>query len=137
MPNFCNIIVTGHLGKDPETRDVGQTSVTGFSLAVNTGFGEKKTTTWYNVSIFGKGGERAAQYLSKGDAVTVSGEFMLRPYTDKTGAERMSADIRADRWAFAGSKDQSTNGQPSSPPSDTQGGPAGGFNDGWDDPVPF
>jgi len=107
MPNYSNATITGHLGRDPESRAAGNTSVVSFSVAVTTGYGDRKTTTWWNVSIFGKSGEAAMKHLSKGDAVTVSGEAALRPWTDKEGNERQSLDINANQWGFAGSKNES------------------------------
>ena len=73
----------GRLGKDAETREAGSTTVTSFSIANNVGFGDKKQTMWYDCSLWGKQGERMAQYLKKGTMVFVSGEFSEREYKDK------------------------------------------------------
>jgi single-strand DNA-binding protein len=105
MPNHATIVITGHLGSEPETRDAGSSKVTSFSVAVNTGFGERKNCTWYRVSIWGKSGEKAAQYLAKGDAVTVSGEPCNREY-EKDGEKRFSLEVNNARWDFAGGKSE-------------------------------
>tara|TARA_R110000765_G_scaffold46663_2_gene96211 strand:- start:1442 stop:1831 length:390 start_codon:yes stop_codon:yes gene_type:complete len=105
MSSFANAVLMGRLGRDPELKTVGNgTSLCTFSIAVNTGFGEREVTTWYNVSIFGKRGETAAQYLAKGGAVIVSGEISNRPYKTKDGEQRYSLDVNANDWSFAGAK---------------------------------
>lgn len=106
MPNFSSLTITGHLGRDPETGFLpnSEIQITKFSVAVKTGFGERAVTTWYNVAIFGKTGERAGEHLKKGEAVTLTGEFHVREYTDKSGNQRTSNELKADRWSFAGSK---------------------------------
>lgn len=133
MPYFSQITLTGHIGRDPERGFIpnSNTELTKFSVAVATGYGDRKHTTWYNISIFGKQGESAAKHLSKGDAVTVTGELSMREYTDKNGVNRPSLDVRADRWSFAGSKPTGS-GQP--PVSNT---PAAGGSDPFNDPIPF
>ena len=73
----------GRLGKDAETREAGSTTVTSFSIANNVGFGDRKQTLWYDCSLWGKQGERMAQYLKKGTMVFVSGEFSEKEYKDK------------------------------------------------------
>ena len=127
MPNFASATITGHLGRDPETRQAGSSSVTSFSVAVNTGYGERKTCTWWNVSVWGKRGETAAQHLHKGDAVTISGEPALRKY-ESNGEERQSLDIEAHQWAFAGGKPE---GQQAAPQRSAAPEPE------FDDDIPF
>lgn len=128
MPNHSNITITGHLGSDPQTNQAGNTTATSFSVAVNTGYGERKVATWYRVSIFGKRGETAAQHLTKGDAVTVSGELQNRPWTDKDGNERMSLEVNASQWSFAGGKQE---GQPKSQKASTSDGDYFGDDPGF------
>ena len=106
MPNFARITIAGHLGSDPETRNAGSTTVTSFSVAVNTGFGERECCTWYRPSIWGKRGETAAQHLKKGDPVIISGEPQNRPY-EKDGEKRFSLEIGNADWTFAGAKSDS------------------------------
>ena len=55
---------TGRLGKDSVNRPAGNTTVTGFSVAVDVGFGDRKQTIWYSVSMFGKRGDSLQQYLT-------------------------------------------------------------------------
>ena len=81
------IIVTGagRIGKDAEIRrtQAGE-SVTGFSLAMDSGFGKGKVTHWFGCSLWGKRGESVAPYLPKGSQVSVCGEYGEREHNGKT-----------------------------------------------------
>lgn len=65
------LTTTGRLTRDCEVKD----NFVRFSLAAD-GFenGEKKTE-FFDVTLFGKRGQSAAQYLTKGATVSVSGDF--------------------------------------------------------------
>jgi single-strand DNA-binding protein len=94
MPNHALIVLTGHLGKDPELRTTQDgKSIANFSLAVKTGYGERETSTWYNCAAFGKTAEVVDKYLKKGMATNIIGEPSLRQYTTKDGAKGQSLDV--------------------------------------------
>ena len=102
---------TGGLGRDAETRFTPSgDAITSFSVALTSGYGEKKITTWLNCSLFGKRGESLAQYLKKGAQVAISGEFTARPYTTKEGAEKLSLDVRVNDLTLIGGKADGGNG---------------------------
>ena len=73
----------GRIGKDAVTREVGSDTVTGFSLAMDNGFGDKKQTLWFDVSGWGKRYTAAAPYLVKGAQVFVTGEQGEREHEGK------------------------------------------------------
>ena len=103
------IVVAGKLGKDAELRKTQSgDSVLGFSVAVDQRDGRDKSTNWYRVSLWGKRGEALAQYLLKGVAVTVSGEFSLGDYEGKP-----QLNIRANEIALQGGRGDSPGGQSS------------------------
>lgn len=78
------ITVSGRLGKDAEARTTqGGEQVTSFNLAVDQGYGERKATNWFRVSVWGKKGTGAAPYLRKGGVVTVVGELEIGEYEGK------------------------------------------------------
>lgn len=79
------ITIAGGIGKDAVIRRTNDgDAITGFSVGVNDGYGDKKRTIWFDCSIFGKRGEKLADYLTKGSRVVVSGEFGTREYEGKT-----------------------------------------------------
>jgi single-strand DNA-binding protein len=96
-------VIHGRLGRDPETKTVGNDSVTKLSVASDHGWGEKKTTTWINVDVWGKRGESCQRFLKKGSEVVIRGEVYTREY-EKDGQKRTSLECRADVVDFAGGK---------------------------------
>lgn len=138
MPNFCQVTLIGHLGKDPETKAVGSDTVTAFSLATSRKRKDQEFTTWWNCSMWGERGKRIRQYLGKGDPILVVGEAYQRPYTTKDGREGVAMEVDVRDWSFVGSKgDQSAPRQSSQPA--TQGA-SSASNSGpadYDDEIPF
>jgi single-strand DNA-binding protein len=128
-----NITIAGQLGRDAEQRFLPNgDSVCSFSVADS--LGKDKPTIWWACSIFGKRAEALGQYLTKGQAVTVSGSVSQREYTDKDGNKRTSMDVRVNDIAFQGGKREQQ-----AAPEPQRKAPAsssGGFAD-MDSDVPF
>jgi single-strand DNA-binding protein len=81
--NNCSFV--GRVGKDAVTRVTGTGKpVTGWSLAIDTGWGDKKTTTWLDCTLWGERGEKLADKILKGDRLGVSGELGTREHDGKT-----------------------------------------------------
>lgn len=92
MINFSD---TGRIGKDAVVRHTqGGDSVTGFSLAIDSGYGERKQTLWLDCAIWGSRGEKLAEYLLKGAQVHVAGELGTREHEGKTYITCRVADVR-------------------------------------------
>jgi single-strand DNA-binding protein len=99
------ITFTGRLAADAETRFTpGGDAIANFRVASDVGFGEKKTTNWFNCQIWGKRGEALAPHLTKGQQVTVFGTLTLREWTNKEGAKQTSPDVRVDEIELQGGK---------------------------------
>lgn len=97
------ITFTGNAGRDAETRFTPSgDAITSFSVALSSGYGDKKLTTWLNCSLFGKRGETLAQYIKKGTLLGVVGEFQARPYTTKDGDEKISLEVRVSDVTLLG-----------------------------------
>lgn len=79
-----NYNAIGRVGKDAITRQAGNEPVTGWSLAVDSGYGDKKQTLWLDCSLWGKRGESVAQYITKGSQLGVTGELGTREHEGKT-----------------------------------------------------
>ena len=126
---------TGRIGKDCETRFTsGGDAITAFALAIDSGYGDKKVTTWLNCSMFGKRGEAVAPYLKKGGQVAISGELTNREYQDKEGNKRFSLVLRVNDLTLIGGKPDSA-AKPK-PEAQKQPGDDSGF-DGMEDDIPF
>ncbi len=86
----------GRLGSDPVSRTTQSGSeVTSFSLATESGYGDKKKTIWEKVSCWGKLGKFAAEHLVKGMMVSVLGEDEIREWTGNDGEHHVQNDISA------------------------------------------
>lgn len=144
-----SITITGNLGKDCESRSLQDgTPIASFSVADSQG--KDKPTIWWNCSLFGKRAEVLAQYLTKGQQVTVIGTVSEREWTDKDGQPRKSMDIRVNDIALQGGRrddgqSQAPRQQAAAPRQQPapQRQPAarhassGGFDDFYDEPIPF
>lgn len=98
-----SITITGNLGKDAELRSLNDgTAVLSFSVADNQG--KDKPSIWWNCSLFGRRAESLAQYLTKGQQVTVVCTVSEREWTDKEGNKRKSMDVRVNDIALQGGK---------------------------------
>jgi single-strand DNA-binding protein len=101
MPNHASCVLIGHAGSDPKQRTAGDSVCASFSLAVNTGFGDRKKVTWWGIECWGKTGEAAMRFVKKGEAFGIEGE----PYQDeyeKDGAKQKHLRVRAHRLILLG-----------------------------------
>lgn len=100
--SFSYAQVGGTLGRDPEVRATGTgKKVVSFSLAVEKGYGESKSTHWFNCVCWGQPAEFAEKYLKKGKSVAVSGDLEIRSWDDKqTGQKRTVTEINAKSIQF-------------------------------------
>jgi len=88
------ITVAGNIGKDNAViRTAGDQKVTGWSVAVSDGFGDKKRTIWFQCNFWGARGEKVAPYLTGGSKVTVAGELSTREHDGKTYLTINVADV--------------------------------------------
>lgn len=126
-----SIIISGvgRVGKDAVVRNTGNgDAVTGFSLAMDNGWGDKKQTLWFDASGWGKRYEGASLHLLKGTQVFVSGELGEREHDGKT-----YKTIRLNDLQLVGAK----SGQSDRPQRQERQAPAdSGFADDSSD-IPF
>jgi single-strand DNA-binding protein len=87
------IMLTGRVGGDAETRTAGTSEVTSFNLAVDQGWGERKSTNWYRVSIWGDRGRKLAGHILKGNKLAVTGEFSIGEYNGKAQYEVRAHEV--------------------------------------------
>ena len=133
-----SISFDGRLAADPDLRYTpGGEPVLSFRVASDIGFGERKTTNWFNCTFWGKQGESLKNYLKRGSQVTVYGQLTLREWQDKEGIKRLSPDVRANALTLQGSRDSNQ------PPADHQPRQHGGAEpkprmpEDMDDDIPF
>lgn len=136
------ISLMGRLTRDPELRQTGSGKpVCSFSLAVERDFknpdGDKETD-FIDIVTWNKTAEFVSKYLRKGTLAIVTGRLQLRPWTDKEGNKRISAEVVADSVYFGERRKDSPNTEPFDV-SKIDLGAADGFSalEESDDALPF
>jgi len=101
-----NFSFTGRLTQDSEFKvTTTGLSILSFSVANNTGYGEKKKTNYINCALFGKRAEgRLKEYLNKGQQVAVSGELNLNKFTKNDGQQAASLECKVNNVDMIGGR---------------------------------
>ena len=110
-----NIVIAGNIGKSAEIRNAGQSKVTGWTVAVDDGWGDKKTTIWFDCNWWGTRGEKVAPYIQKGGKITVSGELSKREHEGKTYLTVNVNDVELQSKGDGGRSGGSSGGYDQSP----------------------
>ena len=134
--NINRVIITGNLTRDPELRSLPSgMSVCSLRIASNTRRKDGQSGEWvdkpnyFDVTIWGRQGENAAQYLAKGRPVAVDGRLEWREWQDQQGNNRQSVEIVADNIQFLGGREEGAAG------GGYGGGQSAGFTPRSDVPV--
>jgi single-strand DNA-binding protein len=116
-----SITLVGRAGRDPEVKYFESGSVVAnLTLAVNRRSRDDEPD-WFNLEIWGKQAQVAADYVRKGSLVGIIGSFKLDRWTDRSsGEERTRPVIRVDRLELLGGRRGDAEG----------GGGGGGFAGG-------
>lgn len=127
------LIVAGNVGKDAELRRTNSgDAVLGFSLAVDNGKdknGNKRDSTWYDCSIWGKRAESLQSYITKGTKLTLTGRPTTREHNGKAYLGIVVNDLTFMGGSQGGGDRQGGSAQDSyqAPPADRD----------LDDEIPF
>lgn len=159
------VILIGNLGADPEVRYMPSGgAVCNVRLATSETWKDRQSgeqqerTEWHRVTVYGKLGEIAGEYLRKGSKVYFEGRLQTRKWQDQQGQDRYSTEIVASEMQMldsrgggsagfegrpaGGDKATAAAGHPNAPkpPEQGAGQPQGGASfpdDGFDDDIPF
>lgn len=102
--NVVNLV--GRVGGDPDVKyfESGKVKCK-LTLAVNRRSRNNDQPDWFNLELWGKTAETAANYVRKGKLIGVQGSLKIERWNDRTtGVERSSPTILVDRFEFLGSK---------------------------------
>jgi len=125
------IMVAGNVGKDAELRRTpGGDAVLQFSVADNQG--REKPTIWWRCSLWGKRASALAEYVTRGQQVTVVGTVSEREWTDRDGMARKSMEVRVSEIALQGGR-RDEQSRPAERPAPAQQA----VDDDLDGDVPF
>ena len=153
MASVNKVIIVGNLGRDPEIRTFPSgDQVANVTVATTDKWKDKQTgemkesTEWHRITFNGRLAEIAGQYLRKGSQVYVEGSLRTRKWTDQSGVEKYSTEIRADSLQMLGARQDTAApalaARPAPPPQRQAPAPAprgstgSGFDD-MDDDIPF
>ena len=105
-----SVTLVGRAGRDPEVRYFESgTVVANLTMAVNRRNREDEPD-WFNLEIWGKQAQVAADYVKKGSLIGVTGSFKMDSWKDRnTGETRNKPVVRVDRLELLGSKRDSEN----------------------------
>ena len=153
MASVNKVIIVGNLGRDPEIRTFPSgDQVANVTVATTDKWKDKQTgemkgsTEWHRITFNGRLAEIAGQYLRKGSQVYVEGSLRTRKWTDQSGVEKYSTEIRADSLQMLGARQDTAApalaARPAPPPQRQAPAPAprGSTGSGFDDmdsDIPF
>ncbi len=102
--NVVNLV--GRVGAEPDVRYFESGSVVcRIPLAVDRRSRNNDQPDWFNLELWGRNAEVAAQYVRKGGQIGISGSLKFEHWQDRaTGADRSQPVVRVDRLELLGSK---------------------------------
>lgn len=96
-----HVALVGYVGADP-TVNAGRNGheITTFSLAITERFKNKdgsmiERTDWHKIVCFGYTAKYVADYIRKGDLVSVEGKLKNNNYTDKNGTKHFETQVHS------------------------------------------
>jgi single-strand DNA-binding protein len=128
------------IGRDAELKyTTNNMAVCNVALAFTIGFGDRKTTTWVEVAIWGKQAEGLAKHLVKGSAIVAHlKDLKIEEYKKRDGTNGAKLTATLVDMEFAGSKPEgAAQEQPRQAPPPRQAQPPQKFEDFEDFDVPF
>lgn len=104
-----SVKLIGHLGQDPEIKELENGKMARFTIATNESYKNKKgekveNTEWHPVVAWGKTAEIAEKYLEKGKEVAVEGRLTHRSYDDKDGVKKYITEVVINEFTMLGGK---------------------------------
>lgn len=100
------VTLVGRVGGDPDVKYFESGSVVcNLTLAVRRRTKRDDQPDWFNLELWGKNAEVAANYVRKGSLIGVSGSLKFDQWQDRnTGATRSKPVIRVDNLDLLGSR---------------------------------
>ena len=101
MAFMNHVALVGYVGADPAVNE-GRNGheITTFSLAITERFKNKdgsmiERTDWHKIVCFGYTAKYVADYIRKGDLVSVEGKLKNNNYTDKNGTKHFETQVHS------------------------------------------
>ena len=101
------VILVGRLTRDPELKSTNSgKSATSFSVAVDNGYGENKTTDFINCVAWNKTAEFVEKYFEKGNMIALVGRVSTRTWEGENGKKNYVTEVVVSEVSFCGSKSE-------------------------------
>lgn len=104
-----SVIFKGNITKDTEMRYSGELAIASTSIAINSGYGDKKRTDYFNLVAFGKTAELFEKHISKGSQICVRCHAQQNVWEDKNGNKRYDVNFVVDELDFCGKSEKNEN----------------------------
>ena len=116
--NINTVYLVGRVGGEPELKwfEGSGKCVCTLTLAVNRRGKNNEQPDWFNLKIWGKTGEVAKNYATKGKQIAIKGSLEIETWVGATGTNRSRPVIKVEDLELLGSKNDSS---PSSVPDYT------------------
>lgn len=123
---FQEVTLVGNVGRVEDVRFTQSgKQVTNFSLAINEGTGDNKTTLWVRVTCWEKLADIVTQYVTKGRQVLVVGRLAQpNAYLTKDGKAAAAIEVTAQTVRLLGSREDNGTGGGSDHHETAQAAPA-------------
>ena len=110
------VTLVGRAGRDPDVKYFESGNVVcNFSLAVNR-MRRDEEPDWFELEIWGKTAQIAADYVKKGSLIGVTGALKFDHWADRnTGVQRSKPLIRVNKFDLLGSKQDNASPMPYNP----------------------
>jgi len=134
MAGVNKAILIGHLGKDPEVRNLESgATVASFTMATTETYKDKTTgerkdiTEWHNIVLWRGLADVAAKYLHKGDMVYIEGRLRTRSW-EKDNVKHYITEVQADNMTMLSTKGagSGSTSRPAPPPAQEDFKPVSG-----------
>lgn len=105
MSGFNKVILMGNLTRDPESREVGSTSVTEIGIAVSRKYrtkdgDDREEVCFVDCEAWGKTGDTIGRFFSKGKPILVEGRLKLDQWENQSGEKRSKLKVTVDQFSF-------------------------------------
>jgi single-strand DNA-binding protein len=113
MRDINKVILIGNATRDAELRHT-QTgkAVSSLRLATNRQVKGEEEAQFHSVVCWDRPAETTAEYVKKGDPLSVEGRLQYRAYQDEEGQERGVAEVVADDVQFLARRGNGQRGEP-------------------------
>ena len=102
---YAQITIIGNLTKSPDLKYIPSgTAIAKCSIAYTDGFGDKKTSHFMDIELWGKTAEAFNKYCDKGSKIMVVGFPKFEQWTAQDGSTRSRHSLRVDEMKMLDSK---------------------------------